>query len=473
MVNSTPGDQGSWRNVRAGLDVDGNPVSRYLQMAQIPTASSEDDLNTTFNFLLNYVETVQGTRNITVTLISAGSRPENNLANNSLSATLTFGPARYLNMRAFRYTHTGPNGDSACRDKAPAGTSAPWEHLEFAALATRDVTPFSDVQIIPVYDSSHDPLDNSHCNAFDPARVWAAEILDRMYPDGAVRAPILQPENNEAAGCSCWGSNGNRLMNIKDWMHTYDHLLAEELTHSYPGVYACCHTWDSASGYPRPIPPSKPGWLGPFVSVEFYTSTVAIAGSIPSEYYHAFDYMSYNQPDGASPYTYCKMLNYTSGGSVYCPSSVEGGGPTKPSSGEGNITANTNALQMDQITKPGVHNSTDRPEDMNPYLYVTGWISDTGEAGFSPFEIINSSIPISASVGTAYTLKLLDGGGNTLRESSFDLIPQHSDPPRKGFRSLFSAYMLWDINTASITLQQKDNVLAKQVVSKHTPTVMV
>ncbi|HLY28313.1 MAG TPA: hypothetical protein VKQ72_18340, partial [Aggregatilineales bacterium] len=176
-VQSREDTNGPWTNVGATLQVSGSTVVHSSPRITVsPTGSNHSTFTDSFYFVLSPEETAPGTRTLTVNVVPPSGRAEPDTSNNSLSATVTFGPARYLTVQGWTYANTNngvvpPGFDHAgqrCVDvgSAPDGVFRPASDFELNRQWVENVYPVSQMYLNIVAGSGTQSFDNSDCSGY-------------------------------------------------------------------------------------------------------------------------------------------------------------------------------------------------------------------------------------------------------------------------------------------------------------------
>jgi hypothetical protein len=488
-VQSREDSNGPWNNVMAQLSVSGSSRTHGSPVITVsPTGSNSSTGADSFRFLLDRTETATGTRDLTVRIFGPSGRPETNTSDNVRTLRANFGPERHLTI--FGFTYGNRNNDAACMGGAANDYVPPFSNFETHRQYFENVYPVSSVTMVPVPGSGMTFDNNAYgdnpCGGMQRAGEALTRIVSAM-PEGSERVYFLLPTQGSGGWC-CSAVNGHYIPNGEDERTDPGVTMSQEISHSYGGVFFNQHTFDPGFGYPRTnnmAGSDDDGPIGPWVGVELAPTSRLIPGQAPDGRPAAWDFMSYHppgQPFWVSPYTFCKLLNYLTTGSVLCPATVEGGGmergslaPNKSldaarSASFRSFFAHTNASPIFLDTKIQKPTQTRRQ-----FLYVAGDISAKGIVRLSPFEITDEEKDVTTKpLGKTYILRLEDSNGKVLAEFPFDVSPFHSTPPN-GMGHLpirsrpFNFIVPWDPSTARIVILQDEKELAARVVSPHAP----
>ncbi|HYP21556.1 MAG TPA: hypothetical protein VEY08_15910, partial [Chloroflexia bacterium] len=395
-VRSREDSNGRWNGVRARLDVSGSSRTHSSRGIDIPAAgSNRRTLDDSFYFLLHREETAPDVpgrpgRDLSATIFPPLGRPEADTSNNTLTIHVNFGPSRSLTLWGYTYANINNGPECTGGGYGANGYTPPFANFEAHRQYAENAYPLSTLNLLPLSGSGTHSYDNRDCGAYLRAHDGAVALFDMNWPMGAVRGLVMQPDNERLAGWCCNSSRGNQIMRFQDFRPLPGVSVAHELSHSFGGVFGNCHTFDPCMRYPRPDPrpippatlPPNAGSIGPEVGLRLYPTPHAVPGEDPRGATTTWDIMSYHPgANWVSPYTYCKLLNYMSRGSVLCPSTVEGGGV------ESGGMLSTHIGDFSTFTAAGAQSSSDNGGiRLDPagqpltFLYIAGAIDDAGKA---------------------------------------------------------------------------------------------
>jgi len=516
-VRSVEGARGPWRDVTArltvrnisGLYARGPIRDRFLLpvngrsgiITASPTGSNRNTLDDSFLFLLDIDQTAPGIRELQVHISSLSGRAETNSSNNDMTQRVTFEPDRYMTM--WGYTYSNRNNAPSCTESAPNGVTPPFSDFEAHRQYVENVYPVSSITIIPVPGSGTQSFDNTAvgdepCGAYVRAQNALTSIVADMR-EGSERVFLLTPDQVRYAGWCCTLAAGHLIARGQDYRGDPGPTMAQEASHSFGGVFLNQHTFDPGFGYPR----SADGPLGPYVGFRFSPTYQAVPGQAPDGSTRAWDYMSYSGPPlWVSPYTYCKMLDYMSGGSTICPSTVEGGGVAiaPPTGLERPLVAQSIPAELIQPARfftdadrhpaatPAAYSATVQirpsPASAIPLLYFSGIVDSKGGLVLEPFEVITGSQHLpSKSQGTTYRLVLEDAAGKPVGTFNFDppaedrhpedRHPGHGHVDTRDEPRVFGFCIPWIASTARVIVSRGGKLIAERKVSAHAPEVSI
>ncbi len=286
----------------ARLNVNGRTFSPALVDPRVgitasPSGSDRYSTNDSFVFLLTSNETVQGSRDLQVSIYTLSGRPESNTANNSRTQPVTFTRALYLSMYGATYGNTNPT-------LGPA----PWSDFEAHRLYTRTVFPVTDFYIRQLAGNPTPSFANDTAGgqSLEGARAWAGRMLASM-PAGS-RIYLLQPEEGGNGAANPWPLwlNGQNSFGSDAGP-----VMAQEAGHSF-GLW-----WHAPGNYadiPNDAYPYGERNIGPQTGFDTRSLQPLPRGM--------GDIMSYFSPVWISPFTYCALLNVIPD-AVTCPGGVE------------------------------------------------------------------------------------------------------------------------------------------------------
>jgi hypothetical protein len=491
-AQSQEDSNGPWRNVLAQLSVSGSTAVHGSPNINVSSTGSNPRTNDdSFTFRLNRDETAPGGRDLTVRISGISGRPETSAADNQLTIHVNFGPERYLTMLG--YTYGNRNNSALCRDAgaAPDDYVPPFSNFEVHRQYLENAYPVSSITIVPMLGSGQ-TFDNNQFEGTDNPcganwRAGGAMIRTlAVMLGGSERAYRLMPEQGRSGWC-CNFVNGHSVPEGQDARGDPGVTMSQEIGHSYRGVFLNQHTFDAGFGYPRTnhmAYSDDDGGIGPWIGVELAPTSRLIPGETADRRPAAWDFMSYHpvQPYWVSPYTYCKLLNYMSGGTVLCPATVEGGGMARgfvapQTFGETAQLTSLNSF-FAHPTVSEISGETQGKQGTRTFLYVAGDVSAEGHVTLAPFDMTDDSKDLTTRpLGKTYTLRLEDAEGKALEDFSFDVSPLHSTPPKEMRHSMiahpmpFNFYVPWNPSTARIVILKDQTELASRVVSLHVPKI--
>lgn len=488
-VQSREDSNGPWHNVTAQLSVSRSSRTHGSSSITISPAGSNSRIRgDSFSFLLDRDETATGTRDLTVRISGPAGRPETNTTDNVRTQSVTFGPARHLTLWGFTYGNR--NNGPMCMGGAPNDYVPPFSNFETHRQYMENVYPVSSITILPVPGSGMTFDNNAYGDTPCGGMQRASEALTRIVsamPAGSERVYFLRPTQGSDGWC-CNFVNGHFIPNGEDERTDPGITMSHEISHSYGGVFHNQHTFDRGFGYPRTdymARSDNDGPIGSWVGVELAPTSRLIPGQTADGRPAAWDFMSYHppgQPFWVSPYTFCKLLNYVTEGSVLCPASVEGGGMEQGAlpaqkfhevarfASSRSFFAHTNASRVsrDRQIQPAT-------QTRQKFLYVAGEVSADGRVRLSPFEIVEEEKDLTTKpLGKTFILRIEDTTGKVLAEYPFDVSPFHSSP-QHGMEHLpirsrpFNLFVPWNPATARIVVLKGEKELAERVVSRHAP----
>lgn len=469
FVRGRHDSNGPWRDVTATLTVPGTGILRGSNRTGVSTSGSDPSrLEGSFLFFLGRALTGPGTRDFTVRLRGPWGRPESDTLDNVQTFRAAFRPERNYTVRVFTYGNSN-NGDTSCAGCAN-GYIPPFSNFEAHRLYLQNVYPFSSVRIWPLPGSGSRLFDNNRAvytaGDRDSALRSAYGVVGRLLESvpGNDPALILRPEQGMGGtvGWCCGFANGHYIPWSMDDRGQPGRIAAQEISHSYDGVFMNKHTWDSAFFYPRTdgvAGSANDGPIGPFNGVKFAPTLSLVPGQNADSTPAAWDYMSYSGPvNWVSPYTYCKMLKYGSGGAEFCPSDVEGGGASGPK---------TAALAQESGTKAD--------GDGVDLLYLQGSIAHGGFESFGAFERLKGPASlVKYPAGKTHTVSFWNAEGQKLESHSFALPNLHTHHPgEKGeFTPPFGFYLPWPPGSVEVTVSMGQKEVLRRKASVHAPKVV-
>jgi hypothetical protein len=476
FVQSREDSNGPWAGVQARLIA--SDSTRYhgsVAITASPSGSHQDRLDDSFTFLLDRSETAPGSRDLTVTLLPPTGRSETDTVNNRLTIRVAFGPARTLIVYGYTYGNTN-NNPAGCPGPIPGANDfiPPFSRFDAERDYMENVYPVSSLIIAPMPGSGTRTFDNSSCGASGAAQMAAVGIVARTWPTTQIRSYVLQPDQvtGGRVGWCCNQTGSSYIAWAQYWPGLQGVTAAQEIAHTYPGVFFNQHTFDAGYGYPAARRDS--GAIGPWNGVRLTTPFGLVPGRNADGTDAAWDYMSYSgMPHWVSPYTYCKSLNYMSNGSTLCPATVEGGGAGAARQEAGSYSQDDGRAIAMAGSGLRMVLADDQP---NPYLLVIGYFDEQGHATFLPFEQVQSTKDLTVpSTGKQYTVALVDGSNKPTASYSFDLPldthhPDDKSPSEANMRT-FAVYLPWNSATARITLSRDGKVLVERAVSPNAPNV--
>jgi hypothetical protein len=448
-VRSTEDARGPWSGVMARMTINGRTYSPSLVDPRVgipvsPAGSDRKTTNDSFVFLLHPGDTVQGSRELQVSIYSIRGRPESTTANNTRTQAVTFNPPVYLSIYGVVYQNLNPT-------LGPA----PWSDFEPHRLFSNTLLPLTDLTILHLPGIPAPSFDNSTGSAYITARdVWAPRIMASL-PAGS-RIYLLQPEAISIGGQTYPSGviNGQNNHGSNTGV-----VMAHELGHSLglwwhvPGADASDPNYDYPFGGAN---------IGSQVGFDTRTQRPVYGG--PGQLY---DIMAYGVPSWISPYTYCALLAILPAGTA-CPTGVQRAAAPQADP----LVAL--APSLDPFPRAMVsyarYDTSFRPQlQEDAYLFVAGQFNPDGTAEFFPFEVFHSSRELrELPGGTGYRMAFLDGSGNEL--ASYDFQPLGMDV--KADESLaFSLVVPFDPAMKQVILYQGGTLLAERNASPNAPQV--
>lgn len=450
---------GAFTDVTARLTVrgtDGRLIGRVLSPTTAdgrgavrvsPGGSNRDALGDSLNFVLELAQTAAGDRDFSVDVFTVSRRAESTTANNRLTVRRRFGEAIHRSLYGIAYGYS----------RNPDGTSTPAAPFsDFTAHRTyvENVLPLSSLSIVPLPGNPTFTVDNSDGGGYIRGHNEAHALMDAAFPGGGQLLAILQPDQAGYNGWCCSGNRtGNAALRLQNYRRDPGPTLAHELGHNWGRA----HTFEDAA-YPR-----DDESMGRQTNVRTNLGAAGVGlGVVAGSSAAAFrgDIMSYSDPFGISPYTYCGILSALTAGRLTCSNAARIAQTDAPRPAHAFPGRGRTAPCGARRALPGGRR----------YVYVSGFLDGQGKAELAPFEQIDSLDDLAQVTRTDgdYEITFTDAGGDVLATEFF--APAGADADEDDRRP-FGLYLPWPDGTRRIVLSRHGKVLAKRVVSAHVPRV--
>jgi hypothetical protein len=330
-VRGNPDNNGTLPTVRATLSIVGSSATVAPLNAQTITVPSSNgrsgesvaswSLGDSFVFQLPADATTEGNHQVHVSVSSAdGQTAPGSQANRQRDITIQFGPPISLHVIGVRYGYLD----------APASypSTSDWSAFERMTPLVANMMPVSSFTIshYPTPVVEPEPFakfpcrwNGSICDGYQDAAPWAADLIDRLKPNGGGWIVVLQPEKfGGHHGAERPTAHNNIVINVQE-EPSGDYIglaLAHEIGHGL----GLCDITASDCRYTR----GREGKLGPYVGLRTTPSLATVVGEQPLGTSAAFDLMQNSQePAWISPYNYCIALANASYGHLTCPGSLD------------------------------------------------------------------------------------------------------------------------------------------------------
>lgn len=476
-VQSNENGNGPWDNTGAQLTVsslngtyEGSPISSHTYSAVngsygLITVSQRDtnrnNLEHSYLFILNAEQTAPGQRKLEFKILppsgSSGSKPEMNPDNDTLSKVITFQDALYYGVYGLLFSD---------RYDFPSFTpAAPFSNFEQHRKFTENVYPVSRFFIYRYLDNAVRP---PTFDSLPDARRWASRIAaDNPAPTGTpgCRFYLLQSWNTCSCGLTTNYSEGQD--NTGDMSE--GRVMAHELGHGLGRQHTpdlCCDPtygpWDYST-------PSPTGAIMRQYGIKTYDGFEVIPPTHWRGNDTTYDFMSYNNPQWISPYTYCGLMNTISGGRIRCASGIERSTIYNPDIFE-HITQVNNCYgcNMD-LSAGGIAMQYSLNKSSESYIYISGKLNNDGTAFFYPFESLDfMNNATTEAQEKHYKIAFEDRDGKTIDEFLFEPISQDVDKSRSRF---FSITLPFNKNTERIKLFRDNKEIASRSKSPNIPVL--
>lgn len=331
-AQSRDDSRGAWRDVTARLTVrKGARVRVHTPITSSPSltiavpvaAGDRKRAEESFNFLLDYEETLPGETQLEVRIRPVSDRPEADLANNVRIQTVTFGAqAHYWIYGATHAAHSATFPDR----NLPAPM---WSAMQAMRPFTENLIPVSTFRIVPFPGNPVPSFDHTDNEQYEQVSIAWAEDMLRNQTDPSHAVYVLMPD----ASCSCgfelgpvmFGHNLGGDAGAEIMAHEVGHLFGlQHVQTQNAGQYPCAYDpYETAYPY-------RNSWAGPNVGVRFAdaasfrlvdtgrvdeasrtrkAATLRECDPPSGEPPAMFDVMSYGAPMWISDFTFRRMMS--------------------------------------------------------------------------------------------------------------------------------------------------------------------
>lgn len=321
--------------VTATMTVDGGAALAPIGTASVVAPAGGSDprsLADSFTFAVPAASLTAGRHRVHVELVlpagAAVSDPDNLVSDFEITLGPT-GPVigEPITMKVFglRYGYTNIPPEYQTRLGLPSSTwpARPFADFEAQRDGAEQMLPVASLVIDPtpsiapvLLDCAYDP-ETGGCKGYVDARTWGQQQVDAMFPGGGETVVVMQPETTPGAflGAHFVTPRGNHVINFQpDTASDVGATLAHELYHALGIGHTATGLDFLEMNYPR-----LDGSMGPYVGLRSRPALQLFPGDDATGTVRGFDIMSYQFPQWASPWTYCRGLATASRGTLTCP----------------------------------------------------------------------------------------------------------------------------------------------------------